>query len=115
MTTISANCEHRIFDDVVVINDMSLSNNTVTMRIEDMLKRLNDVYGDLSLKRVIYRDSAGIFDEVVINERGKFVKFSYLGEQNLYEAMKVLREINYVRSKQSYSKGIQTSAHEKRI
>lgn len=76
---------------LVAIFDLDLGGASVTNDIENVL---NDVNASFHLGAfvivpftVIYRDSMGIWDEVVITSTGKFQKFASIDKKTLYEAV----------------------------
>lgn len=66
---------------VIEIVDRDLGNMSVTNDIENILLEISDDLDDdnpLSENAVIYRDSEGLWDEIVLDEVGNFRSFAAL-------------------------------------
>ena len=93
-----ADYRYRIIDatpyPVLVINDLNLGNRSVTNGIECVLAQIRNEVPNIGKHRVIYSDSEGIFDEVIIDNSGNFLAFHPVmpGERHtdLGEALKSL-------------------------
>lgn len=74
---------------VLVIEDLNLGSMSVTNDIESVILRCGQQV-DLEGKRVIYKDSDGVYDEVLI-EAGAFRGFRSLG--NTRDVLAALRAV----------------------
>ena len=88
-----ADFDYEVVNDVVAIYDLDLGNNSVTNDIQCILEILKGGIENLAQKKVIYRDSMGIFDEVVINENATFMGFRSINETTLDKAITKLKMI----------------------
>lgn len=66
---------YSVVGDVVVIYDSCNGGKTVTNDVDCVLETITAELGCLAGKRVIYRDTDGIFDGIRINEAGRFAGF----------------------------------------
>lgn len=90
---------HAIFiwdvrDDIIVIYDLHTIENssvTVTNDIENVIDVVNIGMKGIGTRKVIYRDTESIYDEVVIKDN-KFFKFRSLNEPSYSNAIKKLKE-----------------------
>ena len=86
-----ADFDYEVVNDVVAFFDLDLGNNSVTNDIHYTLEILKSRVDNLAQKKIIYRDSMGIFDEVVINENGAFMGFCSINETTLDKAITKLK------------------------
>lgn len=89
-----SNYTYTIDGNIVFVEDMGGNEfASVTNTIESVL---NEISSDLMLHgisatginnfKVIYRDSTGNIDGVIINSKGLFQEFYYIGETDFYAA-----------------------------
>ena len=80
-------------DDVLVITDLNRGGRSVTNGIHAVLAEIGAelVGGWDVVNHVIYRDSCGIYDGVVINAQGEFKGFFSIGEKSEEAAVRRLK------------------------
>lgn len=89
------NMERSIFDaedygDIICITDLSDGSTvrrTVTGDTTRVIDNIAESFGHLSGRRVIYRDTSGVWDEIVVTAN-KFSGFAAIGVRTLEEALK---------------------------
>jgi len=86
----NADFEYQLLNDVVVIYDLNLGGRSVTNDVHNVLESIEKDIGDFKGKRVIYRDSHGVFDGITISCTGDFFNFYTLNVKTLDAAMKKL-------------------------
>lgn len=91
---------YQIWNNILVIHDQNRpGKKSVTNDIENVLALIfnelkeHDVERlcNLNLKKVIYRDSDGLYDEVVIDANRQFVEFKAIRTPELSEALKEIK------------------------
>lgn len=82
-----ADYHYEIHGDVIVVFDHDLGGRSVTNAAEEVIDALRNELVSLTGKRVIYRDSMGIFDELQVNPAGRFQGYSFIGERDLDKAL----------------------------
>ncbi|MGU3476911.1 DUF6011 domain-containing protein [Methylobacterium sp. D48H] len=83
-----ADFESEVVGDVITLIDLDQGGPTVTNAVEAVIADLRYQKFDLS-KPVIYRDSRGIWDEIVLQD-GQFAGFRSIGTKNRCEALEVI-------------------------
>ena len=58
-------------DEYILIRDLNLGNRSVTNDVENVVKK---ILPQLNGRRLFYRDSMGVVDEIIIEE-GEFFEF----------------------------------------
>ncbi len=76
---------------VCIVGRCTAGYRSVTNDAENVLREIAASGVDLRVHRVIYRDSAGVWDELVINGFGMFCGFDSLGEVDLEAALAKLK------------------------
>ncbi|MFK5893921.1 MAG: DUF6011 domain-containing protein [Pseudomonadota bacterium] len=89
----NADFEYQMLNDVVVIYDLNLGGRSVTNDVHNVLESIEKDIGDFKGKRIIYRDSHGVFDGITISG-GEFYNFYTLNVKTLDAAMKKLNRNN---------------------
>jgi hypothetical protein len=84
-------CE--LVSDVIVIEDLDRGGKSVTNDADEIVHDLAENGFDLSCYRVIYKDSMGIFDEIVIRA-GRFVGFRSINERTRDAALAKIRRMS---------------------
>jgi hypothetical protein len=74
--------------DVICVTDLDRG-RTVTTDADRVIDDLVECHGSLVGKRVIYRDSMGVWDEIVVSD-DRFTGFRSVGERNLDAALRTL-------------------------
>lgn len=74
--------------DVICITDLDRG-RTVTTDADRVIEDLVDCHGSLDGKRVIYRDSMGVWDEILVSDN-RFTGFRSVGERDLDAALRTL-------------------------
>ena len=74
-----------VHGNVIVIEDLN-GPKSVTNDAENVIRDL-DASFDLSKYLVIYRDTRGIYDQLLVDRTGHFVGFSSINERNLPAAL----------------------------
>lgn len=77
----------------LVFADMDLGNKSVTNDIVNVIKTLGSERPEMHSTKVIYRDSFGKFDAVIIDNNNQFQSFYSLNTDSLPEAMKKYDEL----------------------
>lgn len=90
----NADFEYQILNDVVVIYDLNLGGRSVTNDVHNVLETIEKDIGDFKGKRIIYRDSHGVFDGIATSTSGEFFNFFTLNVTTLDAAMKKLNRNN---------------------
>jgi hypothetical protein len=75
---------------VILIKDYDEGNRSVTNDIEYVLFQVKEIIPDLTKYRIIYRDSAGMYDGIK-HENGKFISFYSINETDFQNAVNVAR------------------------
>lgn len=83
-----ADFESEVVGDVITLIDMDRGGPSLTNAVESVIADLRYQKFDLT-KPVIYRDSRGIWDEIVLKD-GQFVGFAPIGVKNRCEALEVI-------------------------
>ena len=83
----SSDYEYEIIGDVVVIYDLNLGRMSVTNDIEEVIKEIGTTV-DLSTRKIIYRDSCGVFDGITLNKE----RFYPINKTTLKEALNFIGE-----------------------
>lgn len=86
----NADFEYQVLDDVIVIFDLNMGGRSVTNDIHNVLDHIEQEIGGIKGKRVIYRDSHGIFDGIGVTRNGEFTNFYSLNVKSLDAALKKL-------------------------
>lgn len=82
-----ADYEYNIVGNVVVIIDLNLGGRSVTNDIENVLESIGkDV--ELADKKIIYRDSCGVFDGVTLDAK----RFYPINKRSLDDALRYIGE-----------------------
>ena len=77
-----------VMDDVLVLIDKDTGGRSLTNDIDNVVRTLIKDNPDYSAKKIIYRDSMGIFDQVIHSD-GQFKRFKSLGQlTDLNDALK---------------------------
>ncbi len=90
MKTPQAIFDYLLIDEVIVIYDLHNELNcskSVTNDIENVIDIINTNLHGIGNRKVIYRDTRHIFDEVVIQDN-QFLKFNMLNEVDIKNAIK---------------------------
>jgi hypothetical protein len=88
-----ADFDFEIAARVLVIYDLNLGNKSVTNDIENVLQRIWDEIDPLErIDAVIYRDSEGVFDQVILGEGRTFKRFAPLVETDVLKAIAKVRK-----------------------
>jgi hypothetical protein len=81
------NFDHRVLgNNVLFINDLSgeLGGMSVTNKAEKVLEQISQERGKLTqFARIIYRDTTGKIDELVVDENGLFKDFKFLTQEEI--------------------------------
>lgn len=89
----SADFDFDIAARVLVIYDLNMGNKSVTNDIENVLAEIFDQIDELQpIDAVIYRDSEGIFDQVILGEGRTFKRFAPLVETEVLKAIAKVRK-----------------------
>jgi len=87
------NYTYLTINDLIVIVDLNLGNRSVTNDIENVIKEIS-INLLLSDKIIVYRDSNGLYDQVLLNPRGLFERFKPITERrtviDLFDVIKIL-------------------------
>lgn len=86
-----ADYHYELHGGVVVIFDHDTGGKTVTNDAEAVVAEVGEALGGLEGRTVIYRDSEGIFDVMLVTPSGRFRGFAPLGELTLDEALAALK------------------------
>ncbi|MCJ2040848.1 DUF6011 domain-containing protein [Methylobacterium sp. J-059] len=79
--------------DVVCVTDLDLGGRSVTNDVDRVIEDLVECLGTLKGKRVIYRNSAGVWDEIKVSEHDLCAGFRAVAERDLDAALlKLARE-----------------------
>lgn len=78
-----ADFDYYMIDDVIVVYDLDQGNCSVTNDVDHVLETLKNAIPDITSKKIVYRDSMGIFDEIVVDHLARFVAFRSINEKNL--------------------------------
>ena len=73
----------------VILYDLDLGNRSLTNDMEATLGDLKNTLPGLEFAKILYRDSTGCFDEIVVHADGSF-HFRTLAALNLDEAFEIL-------------------------
>lgn len=76
-----------VINNIVVIYDLDLGNASVTNDIVNVLDDIHHNFTNIIGKKIIYQDSDGVFDGVLINAQAKFVAFYPIRETELEKAL----------------------------
>lgn len=77
-------------DDVLCVIDMNAPGSaSVTNDAENVVEDLRHAGYDLSTARIVYRDSDGTWDEILVSN-GRFAGFGSLGAESESEAVAML-------------------------
>ncbi len=81
----SANSDYEVdmVNNTVIVYDLDLGNASVTHDIVNVLDDVHHNFTNLIGKKIIYQDSDGVFDGVLINAQAKFVAFYPIHETEL--------------------------------
>jgi hypothetical protein len=60
---------------VVLIDQSRLGGRSITNAAEEVIAQVSRLVPDLAKRRVIYRDSDGVFDELLLDAHGRFAGF----------------------------------------
>ena len=82
--------DYEVMGSVVVIYDLDKGGKSVTNGIDMVLEAIAREIGGLSDKKVIYRDSQGVFDGVNTDKTKQ--RFFSIGEESLNLALKKIGE-----------------------
>jgi hypothetical protein len=74
-----------VHGDVIAIVDLC-GGKSVTNDVENVIADLEAQF-DLSKYRVIYRDTRGIWDQILVDRLGRFAGFSAINERDLAAAL----------------------------
>lgn len=85
-----ANFYHETIYGVLVITDLNLGNKSVTNDADNVLRKIK-AKGDLCSK-VIYQDSHGMWDEIIVGSAMQFMGFRSLNERDMQTALRRVRE-----------------------
>lgn len=88
-----ADFDFKLGQDAVIIYDLDLGGKSVTNDIENVLKKIKLTIPNLFDFKVIYKDSLGTFDQVIIDEKGDFKDFKYLGALSATAALKKIKKV----------------------
>lgn len=84
---------YEVIGDVIVIYDdhnLSGKSKTVTNAAEEVIAEVGKAIGGFGGRRVVYRDSNGVFDELVLDAEGRFAAFGFLRADTLDAALDAL-------------------------
>ena len=87
----AANFDYEVIENTIVIYDLDSGNMSVTNDVRNVLAKLKNNIPDLGHKKVIYCDSQQIFDEIVVDENGRFKDFRSIHERTLNKALLKLK------------------------
>ena len=73
----------------VILYDLDLGNRSVTNDMEATLGDLKNTLPGLEFAKILYKDSTGCFDEIVVHADGSF-NFKTLSALDLEEAFEIL-------------------------
>lgn len=77
-------------DDVLCVTDLNAPGRpSVTNDVENVVEDLRHAGYDLSTARIVYRDSDGTWDEILVSD-GRFAGFGSLGAESESEAVAML-------------------------
>lgn len=65
-------------EDKIFLVDLDLGNKSVTNDAENVVEEINKNFPD---KRIIYRDTLGVWDEIVIDRRRSYAEFAPYTEE----------------------------------
>jgi hypothetical protein len=96
-----ANFSFSMNHDVIIILDLDEGNRSVTNDIEFVLWSIIENYETLFKRKgfnltnfkIIYKDSLGIFDLVLLKENGEFDTFKSLNETDINAAIKRISDV----------------------
>jgi hypothetical protein len=74
-------------DNIVIVVDRNEGRKSVTNDAENVIADLRKLYDLTACQAVIYRDSRGIWDRLLIDDQGRFAGFSALNEPTLEAAI----------------------------
>lgn len=91
MNKFHAQFDYVIDDNILIITDLNYGGKSVTNDVENVIHSINlDLQREsgvnISHYKILYQDSDGGFDSIVVNERGEFVDFHLLNVKNIKEA-----------------------------
>jgi hypothetical protein len=79
--------DYDIVKNVIIILDLNKGGKSVTNAIEWVLKEIKKDVGTFHGRKVIYRDSFGIYDGVLVDVDGNFKDFYSIKEKELDKAL----------------------------
>jgi hypothetical protein len=77
---------YRVFDRVIAVIDHD-KGRSVTNDADNVIKDLAKKGFDLSQYRVIYKDTRGIWDQMLVDRTGHFAGFKSINERDLPAAL----------------------------
>lgn len=90
-----ADFEYEVVNGVLCIIDLNLGNMSVTNDIENVLrfiKRKQQRIYPISVEHVIYRDSDGIWDQIIFGKgTGEFISFQSINVTDQQEAIRIAK------------------------
>ncbi len=96
-----AKCDYAVelIHDLLVLVDLNLGNKSLTNDIENVLADLNNDI-DLFDKVIVYRDSDGHYDRVLIRRYNRFDIFLPISEKrqvnDLFDVIKILKQQEHI-------------------
>jgi hypothetical protein len=96
MNKFHAEFDYVIDGNIIIITDLNYGGKSVTNDIENVIR---DISMDLKREsgcgicnyKIIYQDSQGMFDEVLVNEKGEFKNFRCLYEKSITKAKEKIK------------------------
>lgn len=95
LLALSANYAADVFDDVIRVVDLGIPGTlSVTNNAEAVVRRLAEQGFDIQRVPIVYRDSAGRWDGLVVDKAGEFDGFVILRGRTFEDAVRRLRGLH---------------------
>ncbi len=87
--------DYELCGNTLVIYDLNKGSKPGSNTIDQILKCLKSKISSFASRKIIYRDSTGVFDGIQVNQSGDFLDFYNLGERVLDQALNKANRQNF--------------------